>query len=681
MTESISAENVAAQVRSEWARVAGAVEGVAGAVEGGAHLADLLLEARADRLTRAELARGLLVLMESVPELRAQLDKLPPLARRYADAIVAQHPLSATELLAPPESPTVSALRAKLRAAAQPFDAVREADGTPVLCVLNEVFVNWGLTVQNSPAATFIPTTKAGVGNVVRWAAQQGKRVRASGYRHTWDEFYSADDQVLISMLPLNVVEDLPAQEPAIDPANELQGIELLGSPAPGKMLCKIGAATTNEQFRRWCLDPAGGNQRWTVPLNVIMVEITWGGSNAPICHGAGLRNATLSDLVRAVEFVNARGELQTVSDPEQLKAAAGCFGLLGIVTSVTLELDAMTFASMRPLKRPVMLAVPPPDGLPVPAPLQVAGVTPGQLDTAWRDFVDRCENDYYAEWFWFPYQYYGWINTWKNDGLSTDAVDYPSPADAWLQWLEEWIAQCLNDWSFFKALPGPFQGLLLGSFAMTQLPSIEENEKPITTPLIDALHFRRGIQNMRVLDMELEIPIPPLAGNPTKPDWDVARRAWWDAIELVYAALPGGPMRIALEMRITAGSQITMAPQYGNALGTCSIEVLTNLNVTSSEWPSFMQEIADRWMAYTAPDGTPLNVRPHWAKQWAGLKLGGQPAAIYLPAVAYADRIPEFRAQLASAAAAGGSTLSDLKRVFSNPLLDTLYNDVFSGA
>jgi hypothetical protein len=674
MTESMNAESVAARLRSEGARVADAADV-------GDHLAALLSEAQAGRLTRPELARRLLALMESVPELRVKLGELPSWARLYADAIIAQQPLPATGLLAPPESPAVGELRAKLRAAAQPFDAVREADGTPVLCVPKEPFDNWGLTVHNSPAATFIPTTKAGVGNVVRWAAQQGLRVRASGYRHTWGEFFSEDDQVLISMLPLDVVEGLPAQEPAIDPANELQGIELLGSPAPGKVLCKIGAATTNEQFRRWCLDPAGGNQRWTVPLNVIMVEITWGGSNAPICHGAGLRNATLSDLVRAVEFVNARGELQTVSDPEQLKAAAGCFGLLGIVTSVTLELDAMTFASMRPVARPVMLAVPPPDGVSVPWLLQVAGVTPGQLDAAWRDFVDRCENDYYTEWFWFPYQSDCWINTWKNDGLSTDAVDYPSPADAGLQWLEEWIAQCLTDWSFFQALPGAVQGFLFGSFAMTQLPAIGENEQPITTPLIDALHFRRGIQNMRVLDMEFEIPIPPLAGNPAKPDWDVARRAWWDAIELVYAALPEGPMRIALEMRITAGSHITMAPQHGNTLGTCSIEVLTNRNVTDSDWLSFMQALADRWMAYTAPDGTPLNVRPHWAKQWKKLTLRGQPAETYLPAVAYADRIPEFRALLASAAAAGGCTLSDLKRVFSNPLLNTLYHNVFSGA
>lgn len=59
--------------------------------------------------------------------------------------------------------------------------------------------------------------------------------------------------------------------------------------------------------------------------------RITAGGANAPICHGAGITHDTLSDLVRQIEYVDANGEVQAISDPEQLKAAAGAFGLLGI--------------------------------------------------------------------------------------------------------------------------------------------------------------------------------------------------------------------------------------------------------------------------------------------------------------------------------------------------------------
>jgi hypothetical protein len=84
----------------------------------------------------------------------------------------------------------------------------------------------------------------------------------------------------------------------------------------------------------------------------------------------------------------------------------------------------------------------------------------------------------------------------------------------------------------------------------------------------------------MRVRDMEFQTPLPPSVHDPTKPDLTNVRRAWWDIINLVYdtsdkADDPSSPMRLALELRIMGGSDVILAPQYGN-LGTASIEVLT---------------------------------------------------------------------------------------------------------
>jgi hypothetical protein len=45
--------------------------------------------------------------------------------------------------------------------------------------------------------------------------------------------------------------------------------------------------------------------------MDIIAVMITYGGSNATICHGSGLHTQTLSDLVLELEFLNANGELQ----------------------------------------------------------------------------------------------------------------------------------------------------------------------------------------------------------------------------------------------------------------------------------------------------------------------------------------------------------------------------------
>jgi hypothetical protein len=133
--------------------------------------------------------------------------------------------------------------------------------------------------------------------------------------------------------------------------------------------------------------------------------------------------------------------------------------------------------------------------------------------------------------------------------------------------------------------------------------------------------------------------------------------------------------MRIALEMRVMGGSQIYMAPQFGNRFGTCSIEVLTTLNTPRAEWQSFMQQITDAWMKLSDSTGKPLNVRPHWAKQWEGLAFDGLPVIEYLKTRAYRDQIPKFKRALGEAAQAGGCSLVDLKARFSNPLLDDLFD------
>jgi len=556
-------------------------------------------------------------------------------------------------------------------------DDLREADGTPVRCIEGTAFENWGRTVRNVPALTCFPRTKAGVCSIVKWAASNKKKVRVSGYRHSWSDIFSSDGDVLISLLPLDVVNVLPAGEPPIDPNNELQGIAVVGTITEGdetKALCRIGAATTNEQFRRWCLDPKGGNLVWTVPLNVIMVEITWGGSNAPICHGAGWKTQTLSDLVTEIEFVNARGELQVVTEQAQLRAAAGAFGLMGIVTSITLKLDPMTFATLQPTKKLAALAVPPTSLDQIPAGVDLAGVTEADLDSARADFVRRCEQDYYAEWFWFTLEQNCWINTWKNDAHRIGAVDYPSPFQTSLQEAEEYIAGLLTESRLFSLLSEVAQARLLAGTAMITLP---DNET-ITTPLIDALHFRRGIQNMRVMDMEWEIPIPGRADDTTKPDWSICQEAWWAVIREVYRLEQQGkaPMRLTLEMRVTGGSDVIMAPQCGNELGTCSIEVLTTLNADQGDWARFGQTVIDAWSRLSDTTGRPLNIRPHWAKQWQGFQVHGMPILQYLRTKAYPDRISEFKRELEAIARAGGTSLRGMQRLFSNSLLDDVFGD-----
>lgn len=204
-----------------------------------------------------------------------------------------------------------------------------------------------------------------------------------------------------------------------------------------------------------------------------------------------------------------------------------------------------------------------------------------------------------------------------------------------------------------------------------------EKNTPTIITALPNALHFRRGIQNMRVRDTEFQIPIPPRKDDPMKPDFSIVQRAWWDVIKLVYQEAEdkddsSSPMRLALELRIMGGSDVIMAPQRGNTL-TASIEVLTIPDaVADDEWMEFIQKVADIWMSY----GDELNVRPHWAKEWEGLQFKGNEALKYLKNVAYFSQIAEFRTALQKIGQPHGWGLDELQSRFSNELLDKLIFD-----
>lgn len=571
----------------------------------------------------------------------------------------------------------------------------KEKDGSVVAHSFSD-WSNWGKTVVNRKyAITTHPITKVGACNSVIWAKKNGLQVRASGYKHSWADVFPAEGQVHVAMLPLSETSATFAYHPPLDGKDELRRIELVGEafkdPEDGKLkhLCKIGPAVTNAQFRTWAINAfKSGQPAWTVPLNVIMEENTFGGTNANMCHGAGIGNHTLSDLVTEIEFVNAKGELQTIgyklTDPIEkqregrrlIQTAAGCFGMLGIVTSMTFKLDQMTHARMKPTKPRIALAVPPPRDYKMSdvIPEEIKGKnTEAEIEQARKDFIANC-NRYYSEFFWYPFATEAWVNCWDNDGDAKKSIDFPGKFSRKIEEVEEYFANLANE-SIMKVLSPKHQTEILSTAAMFAMPENEE----VVTPLIDALHFRSGIQNALVQDFEFEIPIPE--DKDGKPDFELCQRAWWDAMTTVYewAAKNKFPMRLPLEMRIMGDSNMTMAPQRGNKFGTCSIEVLTTeLGLEDpKEWLAFMQALTDKWSQYTDAKGNPLNIRPHPAKQWRDLTIqrpgeSRMPIEDYLRNIAYRDAIQEFKSNLAEIARMGGYKLEDLQ-MFSNPLLNRL--------
>jgi hypothetical protein len=227
---------------------------------------------------------------------------------------------------------------------------------------------------------------------------------------------------------------------------------------------------------------------------------------------------------------VDANGERRTVSDPEHLKAAAGHFGLLGVVTHITFELDKMQYAVMQPIKPDIGLAIPPISRDDIPIALRKT-FTQAQYDKALLDFENRAENHYYAEWFvsitrslfslaianfpiqWFTRSQQAWVNTWNPTDDKTGLQDYPSPVLTWFQWVEGWLGAVITGNPIFQAMPGRWQAEILATFGMINLPPFEfsdfqqDKTETIKTALPNALHFRRGVSSPFLLS-------PPNSGS-----------------------------------------------------------------------------------------------------------------------------------------------------------------------
>jgi xylitol oxidase len=144
----------------------------------------------------------------------------------------------------------------------------------------------------------------------------RGGRVRAIGTRHSFSDLADSDprDGTLISLT-------------ALDPAPELDEVARTVTVGAGM---RYGDVALWLEERGWALSNMGS-----------LPHISVGGATATGTHGSGNALGTLSTAVRALEFVDAHGDLRRVA------AAAADFagyvvhlGAIGIVTRVTLAIE-----------------------------------------------------------------------------------------------------------------------------------------------------------------------------------------------------------------------------------------------------------------------------------------------------------------------------------------------------
>lgn len=79
-----------------------------------------------------------------------------------------------------------------------------------------------------------------------------------------------------------------------------------------------------------------------------------------------------------------------------------------------------MSIAELAPVQMLTVLAIPPLENYKdIPKAnfqqMRDNGITDIHLKKVWDEFIKRCKEDYYVQWFWFPYRDYCWVNTWKS--------------------------------------------------------------------------------------------------------------------------------------------------------------------------------------------------------------------------------------------------------------------------
>ena len=540
---------------------------------------------------------------------------------------------------------------------------ILEADGSVVKEIYNYKFKNW---THSEDITIFEPKSKLGICNIIKWANATNFRVRV--LEHFNELLYTSINQCIF----ISMINSIDSQN-----ISDLQEIKIVNiSEDKTKAYIRIGSAITNEQLRKWSIDMLENNgNSWTMPLNSV-VETTFGETNANICHGVGLKYKNLSNLVRCIEFVNVKGELQIIDNPLHLTAAAGCFGLLGIITELVLELDVMTYSKWKPEIMPMTLAIPPSENYIFAPNIKKYFDFDFDFDNEEliKEFDYKCKNTY-SEWFWVPFSKNSWVNTLNSDGLIEDpnfTLDYPSLSEMFLQKELKYIYEEPN---ILASLSKVNQDTLEHFEAMHSLHVSE-----IVMPVSNLINFGH-IQNIRVRNMEFSIPIPNLENG--EADFNICREIWWGTISIIYKWRKYNkcPVKLSVEMRIIDKSDILLSTEYGNNFGTCCIEVVTTTNIDEYEWLIFRQDLVNLWALIALnykKNNEPLAIIPHFTKDWQDLTIiynNNTLQMIDYLKIIYKDNIIKFKFILNEISQDGGYTFSNLDK-FSTLHLNKLICD-----
>lgn len=451
-------------------------------------------------------------------------------------------------------------------------------------------WTNWAETVSCRPERVFYPRTRDDLVAIVRTARQNGRRVRAVGAGHSWSALAATDDYLICVSGLRNVTVD------ATNPCGPRVTIE--------------SGATVRDVNR------ALAEHGLALPSNVVLESVEYGGLIATGCHGSGWDMPTLSDFVHSMEVVTASGDLRTFSvdtdQPTVMDAARVHLGLFGVIYRVTLNV-VPTFRVHQIDRR-----------LPM-----------GETIHGIRELVT---NHDYVDLYWWPFSDAIWVKVLDRTTAPRTARPRQSLRVAAVSRVEIEGGRLAYEW--LRRAPAATPRLCPCLFRFTN------SRRDAVVDIVDAVHYQKWIERMKVECTEFAIPVDP--------DFAQVRRAWNTVLEALqdHACQGRYPFNLTLNARFIKGSQALLSPAVGRS-HTCYIEILSYFKTPG--WRQFAVAVAREWMKLPG-------ARPHWAKDFAFI-----PGIIPFIRAAYGENMRSFletRERLEV----------DPQRMFVNPLMEDVF-------
>jgi len=509
-------------------------------------------------------------------------------------------------------------------------------------------FFNWALTVLTNPGETRVVTTRDDVLKLIQDSQKDEdnrKKVRVSGFKHSFSPLFSDSGEYIHGfLLPPELSCDQildRGDKGLVFDANlkwahrtklpETTTVEILEN---NKLRVSCGASNyTYAKLAEKLLE--SGKPFPSEPTSVLQLFQGFPGTYAVACHGGGITATTLCDYITKLKVVDYKGE-EVVYEGAVLKKIGAHLGLLGIVVEMEIQFDPPYLALFQPKYRKISDYFP------------ENGVC--------EEFQNDVNVNYYNEFFWWPFADDVFVNCWSRTFEELDNYErLPSKTEMTWQETGEVFGQLFNQLigsANAKTISTVIYSKLLSRFGRSTMLALK---KPKRIPSFDALHFRHGIQNMRVFDLEFCFPLDELKdengdkvlidGHPV-PDVSLVRDLVLAAIKLHdhWADNDLVPQLLPLEFRIVRGSDVILSPAHGSPFAVY-IEVLTPTQghqkwheKKNASFFEYCQELLDCWCKIVGPE----KMRPHWGKLWQMFKVGDKTIYEHLRET-YKDDIAEF--------------------------------------